>query len=186
MAVVFVVEDDDALRSELCALLDLEGFEHRVACDFGRAAEEILAAGPDCVIMDAMLPGIDGRVIARKVKAASDVPVIMLTCLDSEFDEVTALNQGADDYLTKPYRPAVLMARVHALLRRRGQGQQRLLSHGGVSLDAGSGRVSCGDRSADLTRNEVRILGAGRAAWCRARRSCASCGSPTPSWTTTP
>lgn len=158
MALIYVVEDDLALQSELCSLLDLEGFDYLVARDYSRVDQDILEASPDCVIMDAMLPGADGRVVTRKVKQQSTVPVIMLTCLDSEFDEVTALNQGADDYLTKPYKPAVLLARVHALLRRRGQEQRRTLSHAGVTLDIGSGRVECGGRSTELTRNEARIL----------------------------
>ena len=158
MALIFIVEDDAALRRELCALLEAEGYEQRCCIDFARAADEIVAAQPDCVIMDAMLPGADGRLICSSVRKRSDVCIIMLTCLDSEFDEVTSLNLGADDYLTKPYRPQVLLAHIQAALRRRGIADKRMLSHGGLTLDIGSGKVSFGGCTASLTRNETSIL----------------------------
>ena len=158
MAQIFIVEDDAALRRELSALLEAEGYEQRCCKDFSRAAEEILAAQPDCVIMDAMLPGADGRLICGALRKQSDVPIIMLTCLDSEFDEVTSLKMGADDYLTKPYRPQALLAHIQAALRRHGVADKRLLSHNGLTLDIGSGKASFGGRSTSLTRNEASIL----------------------------
>ncbi|MGN0960160.1 MAG: response regulator transcription factor, partial [Coriobacteriales bacterium] len=106
MPKVFVVEDDERLQEELCKLLELEGFEWLVCTGFEDVAGQILAAAPDCVVMDAMIPGGDGRMVCRALRRSSDIPVIMLTCLDSEFDQVTAMDLGADAYLTKPYRPA--------------------------------------------------------------------------------
>lgn len=159
MPVIYVVEDDDSLRRELCALLELEGIKW-VACeDFLHAADEITRISPDCAIIDAGLPGIDGRVIARKVRESSDIPLIMLTCLDTDFDEVMAMNSGIDDFLTKPYRPAVLIAHIHAALRRAGNTERHLLKHKGVTLDAETGRVSYGNKTTELSRNEARILG---------------------------
>lgn len=158
MEKIFIIEDDAALQRELCLLLEVEGFEAQTCTDFAAAAEQALAADPDCVVCDIMLPGIDGRIIARKIRAQSDVPLIMLTCLDSEYDEVTAMNLGADDYLTKPYRPAVLIAHIRAALRRHGKAERTILAHRGVSLDVGSGVVSFGDASTNLPRNEARIL----------------------------
>lgn len=159
MTKVYVVEDDESLRRELCALLELEGLECVVCEDFSHAAEEIAGLSPGCAIIDAGLPGIDGRVIARKVRERSQVPLIMLTCLDSEFDEVMAMNSGIDDFLTKPYRPAVLIAHIHAALRRAGNAERRNLEYKGVVLDAETGRVSYGGSSTELSRNEARILG---------------------------
>lgn len=158
MALIFIVEDDAALRRELCSLLEAEGYEQRCCTNFTRAADEIAAARPDCVIMDAMLPGADGRLICSSLRKQSDVPIIMLTCLDSEFDEVTSLNMGADDYLTKPYRPQVLLAHIQAALRRHGVADKRMLAHGGLTLDIGSGKVSFDGKSTSLTRNEASIL----------------------------
>lgn len=159
MPLIYIVEDDDSLRRELCTLLELEGIESIACKDFLHAADEIVRISPDCAIIDAGLPGIDGRVIARKVREHSQVPLIMLTCLDSDFDEVMAMNSGIDDYLTKPYRPAVLIAHIHAALRRAGNAEKHLLDHKGVTLDAETGRVSFDGKTTELSRNEARILG---------------------------
>ena len=118
MPEIFVVEDDASLRDELKRLLDLQGYSCLATTDFEHAAEEILAARPDCVVLDLKLPGGGGHAVCRDVRRESAVPIIMLTSSDSEFDEVMSMNLGADDYVTKPYRPAVLLARIEAVLRR--------------------------------------------------------------------
>lgn len=159
MALVYIVEDDKTLRAGLGHLLELEGLEWCACEDFADVATAVLAAQPDCVVLDAMLPGTDGRVICRQLRAQSDVPIIMLTCLDSEFDEVMAFNQGADDYLVKPYRPAVLLAHIRAALRRKDAGVCTVVEHNGVALDLGTGQVTYQGRETELTRNEARILG---------------------------
>ena len=158
MPLIFIVEDDAALRRELSSLLAAEGYGVECCHDFSNAVAEVLEAEPDCVIMDAMLPGADGRMLCSVLRKKSDVCIVMLTCLDSEFDEVTALNLGADDYITKPYRPQVLLAHIQAALRRRGIADKRMLSYAGLTLDIGSGKVTFGDKSANLTRNESNIL----------------------------
>lgn len=158
MPKVFVVEDDERLQEELCKLLELEGFEWLVCAGFEDVAGQILAAAPDCVVMDAMIPGGDGRMVCRILRRSSDIPVIMLTCLDSEFDQVTAMDLGADAYLTKPYRPALLMAHIRAALRRSAPDSRSVLTHRGVSLDLGSGEICCAGKCSRLTRNETRIL----------------------------
>lgn len=158
MALIFVVEDDKALRHELCKLLQAEGYDWETCEGFTDAVDQIIDADPDCVIMDAMLPGADGRMLCQSLRKQSDAPIIMLTCLDSEFDEVCALNLGADDYLTKPYRPQVLIAHIQAALRRRGISDKRMLAHAGLTLDIGNGKVTFGSSSANLTRNEASIL----------------------------
>lgn len=158
MSLIFIVEDDTALRRELSCLLAAEGYDVECCRDFPNAVAEALEAEPDCIIMDAMLPGADGRMLCSALRKKSDVCIVMLTCLDSEFDEVTALKLGADDYITKPYRPQVLLAHIQAALRRRGIADKRMLSHAGLTLDIGSGKVSFGDKSTNLTRNEASIL----------------------------
>ena len=142
---IYIVEDDATLSAELARLLALAGFE--------------VAAGPACVVLDLNLPGADGLQVCRDIRAQSDVPVIVLTSSESEFDEVMAMNLGADDYVTKPYRPAVLIARIQAHVRRgSAQPGTAVVEHGGVRLDLGTGAVSFGGRTAQLTRNEQRIL----------------------------
>ena len=146
MARIFVIEDDAALRGEVVRLLELHGHEAVVCASFERAADEALAAAPDCVLLDLRLPGTDGH-------------AIMLTSSDSEFDEVMGMNLGADDYVTKPCNPAVLLARLSSVLRRaQRQGPAARIAHKGVVLDMARGTVEHEGRSAELTRNELKIL----------------------------
>lgn len=159
---VFIVEDDTALRRELGNLLELQGFE--VASSDGRGdardiASAALASSSDCVILDLMLPATDGHSVCRTIREGSQVPIIMLTASDRELDEVIGLGLGADDYVTKPYSPAALIARIRALVRRSSQGaHSSVVEHGGVSLDLASGKVAFEGSTAELTRNELRIL----------------------------
>lgn len=159
---VFIVEDDAALRRELGNLLELQGFE--VASNDGRGeardiASAALTASPDCIILDLMLPATDGHWVCRAIREHSHAPVIMLTASDRELDEVIGLGLGADDYVTKPYSPAALVARIRALVRRSSQGaHSSVVEHGGVSLDLASGKASYEGATAELTRNELRIL----------------------------
>lgn len=161
---VFIVEDDAALRRELGNLLELQGFE--VASSDGRGgardiASAALSASPDCIILDLMLPATDGHAVCRAIREQSQAPMIMLTASDRELDEVIGLGLGADDYVTKPYSPAALVARIRALVRRSSQGaHSSVVEHGGVSLDLASGKVSYEGATAELTRNELRILDA--------------------------
>lgn len=156
---IFIIEDDSALREELARLLKLSGFDvSGVSDSFFESADRALSSGADCVVVDLKLPETDGHEICRAIREKSDVPIIVLTSSESEFDEVMAMNLGADDYIVKPYRPAVLLAHIQALLRRKAPGASILMSHKGVQLDLGAGMVSYDGKSAELTRNEQRIL----------------------------
>ena len=157
---IFIIEDDVALRQELAHLLELSGYGV-AACEsnFVQAAAQALAFQPDCIVLDLKLPGTDGHSICRDVRAQSSVPILMLTSSESEFDEVMSMNLGADDYVVKPYRPAVLLAHLQALLRRTAAAAPALVvQHKGVTLNIGEASVSYGGRTAELTRNELRIL----------------------------
>lgn len=158
MARIFVVEDDAALRDELSRLLGLQGHEVLSCSSFTQVAKDVLAADADCVILDLKLPGSDGHAVCRDVRRESQVPVIMLTSSDSEFDEVMGMNLGADDYVTKPYRPAALLARVESALRRSRRGEDARIACKGVVLDLVRGTVEFEGRAAELTRNEQRVL----------------------------
>lgn len=159
MARIFVVEDDAALRGELMRLLELQGHEALASTAFDRIADEALAADPDCVLLDLKLPGDGGHAVCRDLRSASDVPIVMLTSSDNEFDEVMSMNLGADDYVTKPYNPAVLLARIQSVMRRsQRQEPPARIAHRGVVLDVARGRVEHDGKSVDLTRNELKIL----------------------------
>lgn len=158
MARIFLIEDDDSLRTELTQLLSLQGYEVEAADDFPRSAQQALEAAPDCVVLDLRLPGADGHQICRDLRSASTVPILMLTSSDNEFDEVMALGLGADDFISKPYRPAALLARIQGLLRRSSQDAIPILGFNGLTLDPSTARASYRGQSTELTRNEVRIL----------------------------
>ena len=134
---IVLVEDDKRLASLISGYLDSLGFRSQVIYDGAEAAEKIIRLQPDLVILDYMLPGKDGISICKEIRPAYPGPVIMLTASDDELTEVSALNQGFDDYLTKPLRPHILEARVKAVLRR-----TRV-------IDTASDQITCMDLSLD-------------------------------------
>lgn len=159
MPKIYVIEDDEPIRAELIRLLEREGYQTGACEDFPRAAELALAAAPDLVLLDLTLPGTDGQLVCRELRASSDVPIIVLTSRTTEADEVVAMTLGADDFVPKPYSPRVLLAHISALLRRAGgEAARSVLEHGGISLDLSRSTASAAEGSVELTKNEARIL----------------------------
>lgn len=155
---VYIVEDDAAIAGELARALEREGFRTAAAERFDRVVPDILAAAPDLVLLDLTLPGTDGQFIARDLREHSQVPIIVLTSRTTEIDEVMAMNLGADDFIPKPYRLRVLVARIQALLRRADGGAATILSHNGLELDSARSVARANEREVELTKNECRIL----------------------------
>ena len=118
MTRILVVEDEESFRDALSYMLRREGFEVDLAVDGPAAVEQFDRHGADLVLLDLMLPGLSGTEVFRALRAKGSVPVIMLTAKDSEVDKVVGLELGADDYVTKPYSPRELVARIRAVLRR--------------------------------------------------------------------
>ena len=161
-ASIFIIEDDAAIRAELEQVLSREGFAPRSCERFERAADEVVSASPDLVLLDLTLPGTDGQFICRDIRERSEVPIIVLTSRSTELDEVMSMNLGADDFIAKPYRARVLVARIQALLRRSSgiapDASPELPSHKGVSVDVGRSLAVANGRRVELTKNELRIL----------------------------
>lgn len=155
---VYIVEDDAAIAGELARALEREGFRTAAAERFDRVVPDILVAAPDLVLLDLTLPGTDGQFIARDLREHSQVPIIVLTSRTTEIDEVMAMNLGADDFIPKPYRLRVLVARIQALLRRADGGAATILSHNGLELDSARSVARANEREVELTKNECRIL----------------------------
>ena len=155
---ICIVEDDDVLRQELAHMLELNGFTYCVCLDYSHAAQWIWEQAPDLAIVDLKIPDNDGHSICRDLRRLGSIPIMVLTSSDSEFDEVLSMNLGAGDYLTKPYRPAALLAHVQALLRRTANAPSRTITHRGVTVDLASATASYQGRSVELSRNEMRIL----------------------------
>jgi two-component system, OmpR family, response regulator MprA len=161
MAQILVVDDEPAVRSALERALRLESYEVRLAAD-GREALDVMAEKPaDAVILDVMMPGIDGLEVCRRLRAAGDrTPVLMLTARDAIDDRVVGLDVGADDYLVKPFALRELQARLRALLRRASDedGDGEVLRFGDMVLDPIAHEVRRGDRIVELSKTEFLLL----------------------------
>ena len=159
MPLVYVVEDDAAIRGELIEVLERNGLETAACETFDHVVEDIQAVHPDVVLLDLTLPGTDGQFICRELRSVSDVPIMVLTSRVTEIDEVLSMNMGADDFIPKPYRARVLVARIQALLRRAaGVSERKQLEHNGLTLDLSRSTASAGNKQVELTKNEMRIL----------------------------
>ncbi|MEV3988994.1 response regulator transcription factor [Streptomyces sp. NPDC049837] len=156
---LLIVEDEKRLALSLAAGLRAEGFAVDVVHDGLEGLHQAGAGAYDLVVLDIMLPGMNGyRVCAALRAAGNDVPILMLTAKDGEYDEAEGLDTGADDYLTKPFSYVVLVARVKALLRRRGGSPSPVLKAGELSVDTASRRVRMGDAEVALTAKEFAVL----------------------------
>ena len=159
MALIYVVEDDAAIRGELVQVLERNGFTTAAATDFSHVVESIQEASPDLVLLDLTLPDTDGQFICRELRAVSDVPIIVLTSRVTEIDEVMSMTMGADDFVPKPYSARVLVARIQALLRRTSGGEAKsVLEHNGLVLDLSRSVAQANGKQVELTKNELRIL----------------------------
>ena len=148
MTRVLVVEDEESFSEALSYMLRREGFEVAVAATGPDALTEFDRAGADLVLLDLMLPGLSGTEVCRTLRQRSNVPVIMLTARDSEIDKVVGLELGADDYVTKPFSSRELVARIRAVLRRRGEPEDQAPA----ALEAGPVRM-------DVDRHVVTVNG---------------------------
>ncbi|MFK7160077.1 response regulator [Marinospirillum sp. MEB164] len=173
---VLIVEDDERLATLTREYLEGNGFQVEVESDGARAVERIHQVQPDLVILDVMLPGEDGLSICRRVKMSLDLPILMLTARTDDMDQVLGLEMGADDYVAKPVRPRVLLARIRALLRRSEsqpagfepvEQQITRLEFGDLVIDNAMREAWLAGNSIDLTSAEFDLLwllasGAGR------------------------
>ncbi len=159
---ILVVDDEKPIAEILKFNLEREGYRVVVAYDGEEALEAAHAQHPDLMILDIMLPKLDGFAVCREVRKDSDVPILMLTAKDQEVDKVLGLELGADDYVTKPFSPREIMARVKAILRRRpavGQaGQPKRLQLGDLAVDQEAYSAERGGQVIDLTPKEFDLL----------------------------
>jgi two-component system response regulator RegX3 len=158
---VLVVEDEESFSDALSYMLRKEGFEVAVAATGPDALDSFDRAGADLVLLDLMLPGLPGTEVCRELRTKSNVPVIMLTAKDSEVDKVVGLELGADDYVTKPFSSRELVARIRAVLRRRGDVEELTpptLEAGPVRMDVERHVVTVSSREVPLPLKEFELL----------------------------
>jgi two-component system phosphate regulon response regulator PhoB len=159
---ILVVEDEDAIRGMLMMVLEQAGFMPIAAADAEEAQKILEDRMPDLILLDWMLPGISGVEWARRLKKEPiyrDIPIIVLTARGEEEDKVRGLEIGADDYMTKPFSPRELVARIRAVLRRSGKIQgQAQITVGDLMLDTEQHRLSIGDRPLEVSPTEFRLM----------------------------
>ncbi|GAA0350130.1 response regulator transcription factor [Actinoallomurus spadix] len=158
MAAILLIEDDPLVRRGLQLALRRHGHDVRTAGTGEDGLRELRSATPDLVVLDLMLPGIDGVEVCRRIRAAGEVPVIILTARGDDFDVVGGLEAGADDYVVKPARPTVLDARIRAVLRRSTGTSDGVRVHRDLRIDTTALTVSLRGDLVTLTPTELRLL----------------------------
>src|SRR5256712_1770180 len=156
---ILVVDDDPRITDLLRRVLAYEGYSVASAASGGEALNRSLERPPDLVVLDIMMPGLDGLEVAQRLREAGDnVPILMLTARDTVADRVKGLETGADDYLVKPFAPEELVARVKALLRRSQEERLEVLRYADVELDTGTRIAHRGTREIELSPTEYELL----------------------------
>jgi two-component system response regulator RegX3 len=158
---ILVVEDEESFSDALSYMLRKEGFEVAVSSNGPDGIDEFDRGGADLVLLDLMLPGLSGLEVCRQLRQKSDVPVIMLTAKDAEVDKVVGLEIGADDYVTKPFSARELVARIRAVLRRRGEAEEAataVLEAGPVRMDVDRHVVTVNGAPATMPLKEFELL----------------------------
>src|ERR671928_314891 len=156
---VLVVDDDRAVREALERALQLHGYEVALASDGDSALAAVEARTPDALVLDVMMPGLDGLDVTRRLRRQENrTPILLLTARDAVGDRVEGLDAGADDYLPKPFALEELLARLRALLRRADQAPAELLRFADLTFDVGSMEARRGGRRFELTTTEAHLL----------------------------
>jgi DNA-binding response OmpR family regulator len=159
---ILVVEDEPSIASFVAMYLKRAGFAVRVAGSGESGIEQATAEAPSLIVLDLMLPDLDGIDVCRRMRQRSDVPILMLTARDDDIDKIIGLEVGADDYLTKPFNPGELVARVKSVLRRANPERRELesacLEHGNLRIDAGRREVLVCDEEVQLAPKEFDLL----------------------------
>jgi len=159
---ILVVEDEGSIASFVSLYLKNAGYTVRTAANGSEALSQVAAQMPNLIVLDLMLPDIDGIEVCKRIRQTSDVPILMLTARDEDVDKIIGLEVGADDYLTKPFNPRELVARVKSILRRaapeRRERESEFIEHGDLRIDAGRREVHVGDEEIQLAPKEFDLL----------------------------
>lgn len=160
MSKILIVEDDDKLRNELKIFLNNNGYEVCCLEKFENSIEDILKENADLLLLDINLPNSDGEYICKEIRKVSNVPIIMVTSRDNEIDELISLNNGADQYITKPYNIRILLAKVSGLLKRSQNMEvnQNKINYNGLTLDISKSIIEKENEKIELTKNELKIF----------------------------
>jgi two-component system alkaline phosphatase synthesis response regulator PhoP len=159
---ILVVEDESSIASFVSLYLKNAGYGVRTASTGSEGLAQVAAQMPSLIVLDLMLPDIDGIEVCKRIRQTSDVPILMLTARDEDVDKIIGLEVGADDYLTKPFNPRELVARVKSILRRaapdRRERETEVIEHGDLRVDSGRREVKVGDDEVQLAPKEFDLL----------------------------
>lgn len=157
MKTIMIVEDDTRIKQELEKLLENSGYKALLLENFENAQEEILRESPDLILLDINIPYMNGELLLQNLRKKSNIPVIMVTSRNSESDEVLSMSYGADDYITKPYNPNILLLRIAAVLKRTGQFSE-IQTYKELEIHTQKGLIKRQEKEVVLTKNEMIIL----------------------------
>ena len=157
MTKILIIEDDESICNELSILLEKNNYQAIVLKDFKNALNEILESSPDLILLDINIPYINGKSLLQELRKISNVPVIMVTSINSETDEALSISYGADDYITKPYNPNILLLRIGAVLKRTSA-ESNLTSYKDLKINIQKGIIKKDDIEIVLTKNEMIIF----------------------------
>ena len=160
MSKILIVEDDEKLRKELKIFLEKNGYEVKILEKFENAIQVILKENADLILLDINLPYTDGEYICKEIRKVSDLPIIMVTSRNSEIDELICLNNGADQYVVKPYNVQILLAKIEGLLKRTKnvESNQNKINCNDFILNISKSCIEKGEEQKELTKNELKIL----------------------------
>lgn len=157
MKKILIIEDDEAIRSELQKILTNSGYEAQITDTFSNVKEQIEKIKPDLILMDINLPELNGEVILKEIRKESDIPVVMVTSRTSEVDEVLSMSYGADDFITKPYNPTVLLLRIQNIFKRMTRTGERQM-YNNLEVNFSKSTISEGQTEIRLTKNEMIVF----------------------------
>lgn len=157
MKKILIIEDDLIIREELASLLENSGYEAIILEEFGDVVDKILEKEPNLILLDINIPYLNGELLLQKIRLKSNIPVIMVTSRNSITDEVLSISYGADDYITKPYNPNILLLRIGAVLKRVGQVEDNT-KYKGLNINIQKGIITTDNEEIILTKNEAIIF----------------------------
>ena len=157
MLKILIVEDDISISNELKNLLDNAGYNGVVLKDFDNSLEEIKNENPDLILLDINIPKLNGEILLQRIRKESNVPIIMVTSKNNETDEVLSMSYGADDYITKPYNPTILLLRINAIFKRM-ENKNDILTYNNLQVDPKKGIIKNDKEELILTKNEMIIF----------------------------
>ena len=154
---IVIVEDDIKLREELKILLDNKTYQGIIIKNFNNLEEDILNVNPDLILLDINIPNISGEILLKKLRAKTETPIIMVTSKNTEVAEVLCMSYGADDFITKPYNPTILLLHIEAIFKRVNK-ISKILNYEDLEIDIYKSQIKRNNKVIELSKNEIRIL----------------------------